>query len=84
MTRTQVSLDDGQMEGLRALAASRATSVSALLREAVQWVLSDAGAGERRRQALEVVGSFSSGRPDTSQAHDHYVRRAYEERLPGR
>lgn len=82
MVRTQVSLTEAQTEQLRELAEARATSVTALVRDAVERTLADVGSDERKRQARAVVGSFSSGRADTSETHDRHLGRAYQERSP--
>lgn len=62
MVRTQISLTEEQAEGLRRLAALRRRSQAALMREAVDQLLS-AGDEEQHRieRARAVVGAFSSG-----------------------
>lgn len=75
MIRTQISLTEEQHARLRALAAERGESMSALIREAVET----AAAVDRRRDAhrrlLEWVRDtgFKSGDTDVSENHDEYL-----------
>ena len=76
MVRTQVQLTEEQLAALRAQAARRGSSVSAVVRRAVDALLrSEASASpeERRRRALEAVGRFSSGKRDVAERHDDYL-----------
>jgi hypothetical protein len=58
MTRTQISLDESQYRYLRAEAARRSTSISALIREMVDKRMDEGGA----LGGLEAIcGMFSDG-----------------------
>jgi hypothetical protein len=77
MIRTLVQLTEAQMESLRELAAARGVSVSELVRQGVDLVLSGATRASRRElraRAAEVSGKFSSGLGDLSTRHDKYLR----------
>ncbi|MBX7161765.1 MAG: ribbon-helix-helix domain-containing protein [Acidimicrobiia bacterium] len=75
MIRTQISLTEEQHERLRALAAERGESMSALIREAIDAV----GAVDRRREAHRRLlawardSGFRSGDTDVSENHDTYL-----------
>lgn len=70
MIRTQISLDDEQMEALKALARQRGVSLASLLRHAVDALLAEPTPHDRQR-ARDVAGRFRSGRAGrTSEDHD--------------
>ena len=73
MVRTQVQFPADQLDILREMAARQGVSVSNLVRHAVASVARTEPRPRRselRRRALEVAGSFRSGRPDTARTHD--------------
>jgi len=81
MIRTQVQLNEIQVEVLRARAASEKVSVAELVRQAVDQMIEGEGlptTAERRRRAMAVVGRYASGATDVSTRHDHYLSEAYD------
>ncbi|MGH8998140.1 MAG: ribbon-helix-helix protein, CopG family [Acidimicrobiia bacterium] len=71
MIRTQVSLEAGEMDQLRALARSRGVSIAFLLRQAVGALLRAEAADERRARLLALSGKYDAGRPVRwSEEHD--------------
>jgi hypothetical protein len=78
--RTQISLDERQMDGLRELARQRHVSMAELVRQAVDALLA-APPPDARERALGVVGRYSSGEPDNDVArnHDKYLAEIYGE-----
>ena len=80
MIRTQISLDERQMEDLRELARRRNVSMAELVREAVDMLLA-ARAPDVRERARAVIGKYSSGEPDNDVArnHDEYLADIYGE-----
>ena len=81
MIRTQVQLTEQQLLRLRALAAERGLSISELVRNGVDHILSHAERGEHRdwaQRAIAAVGRFYSGRADVARRHDAYLAAAYE------
>jgi hypothetical protein len=72
MVRTQISLTSEQLDGLRSLAANQGISMAALIRAAVDRVLSEPSADAWDR-ALAAVGSGRSGLRDVSVEHDAYL-----------
>lgn len=78
MIRTQISLDDRQMEGLRELARRRNVSMAELVREAVDALLNTPTPDEWER-ASAVVGKYRSGGPsnDVARNHDGYLAEIY-------
>ena len=81
MIRTQVQLTEQQVLRLRALAAERGVSISELVRNGVDHLLSYAERGEyggRAQRAIAAAGRFHSGRADVARRHDTYLAAAYE------
>jgi predicted transcriptional regulator len=81
MIRTQIQLPEDTMRALKRLAAQRDTSLSSLVREAVEQLLAGrraAPAGDRRARARAAVGRFRSGRGDLSDGHDEHFAEAAE------
>lgn len=68
--RTQISLDEQQMEGLRSLAQRRKVSMAELVREAVDALLA-APTPDQWERASAVVGRYQSGDPNNAVARDH-------------
>lgn len=80
MVRTQIQLTAQQARRLRQRAAAEGQSISALIRKAVEALLTRPDAmeqAERNRRALAVVGRFSSGLGDLAENHDRYLAEAY-------
>ena len=78
MIRTQISLDERQMEGLRALARRRNVALAELVREAVDDLLAKPTPDDWAR-ASAVVGKYSSGEQnnDVARNHDKYLAEIY-------
>ncbi|MBW2020685.1 MAG: CopG family transcriptional regulator [Deltaproteobacteria bacterium] len=68
MVRTQIQLEEDQMEWLRAKAKARGVSVSQLIREGIAFFRANEERlpEEKRKRALAAVGRFSSGLSDVS------------------
>lgn len=80
MVRTQIQLTDEQVKKLKRLAASRHLSVAALIRQAVDAMVTSSAivdVEERRRRAINIAGKFSSGKHDISKEHDKYLAEAF-------
>ena len=79
MIRTQVQLDEGQYERLRALAAERSQSIAQLVREGVDRVLGEADRSRRWDTLWKAVGSCrdAEGRRDVSVRHDDVLAGVY-------
>ena len=79
MLRTQIQLKEEQMEWLRFKASARGISVSQLIRESIKFYRAheEQLPKNRKRQALEAVGRFSSDTSDVSMRHDDYLVEAY-------
>lgn len=76
MIRVQVQLSRDQLHELRRLAASGSRSVSDLVRESVDGLLSSRRLGDRaalKARSLAALGRFSSGRPEAAREHDRYL-----------
>lgn len=68
--RTQISLDERQMDGLRELARRRGVSMAELVREAVDALL-EAPTPDQWERARVVAGKFRSGVPNNPFAREH-------------
>ena len=78
MTRTQVQIGSAQYERLKRLAARRGVSLSQLVREGVDSVLSRAEQDDRRRNLLSIVGKYGKGDTErVSEEHDRYLDEIY-------
>jgi hypothetical protein len=80
MVRTQIQLTEEQSEALRRIALKRHLSVAELIRQAVDNLIKTPAAldfKERRKRAMAVAGSFSSGVSDLSKRHDKYLKEAF-------
>jgi len=79
MIRTQVQLDEYQYERLKALAASRSQSISFLVREGVEQLLSAVDRREAWERLIEAAGSCHDPEKKTDVAvrHDEYLARVY-------
>jgi len=80
MIRTQIQLTEAQAQTLKAMAAARQSSVAALIREGVDYLIQQAGSidvAERRRRAIAAAGRFRSGRSDVSMEHDRQLAEAH-------
>ena len=80
MIQMQVQLSDAQAQALKALAAAQNKSVTELIQQSVDILLSSAGRisrEERKRRAIAAAGRFRSGLSDLSTAHDRYLTEAY-------
>jgi hypothetical protein len=71
MVRTQITVSQEQMAGLRAEAQRRGISIAALLREAIDGVLQERD--RRYARALDTVGSGRSDLGDLADEHDRYL-----------
>ena len=78
--RTQVSLDERQMQALRELARQRKVSMAELVREAVDTLL-EAPTPDQWERASAVVGKYRSGEPnnDVARNHDEYLAEIFAE-----
>jgi len=81
MIRTQIQIEDTQIEWLRAKAKARGVSVSQLIREGVALFRANEERfpEEKKRRALAAVGRFSSHISDVSERHDDYLAKAFME-----
>lgn len=77
MIRTQISMTEEQAEGLRRLAAVRNQSQAALLRDALDGMLSGQELELRAEAARSVVGRHGSGRADIAEDHDAALEAAF-------
>ena len=77
MVRITIRLEENQMSELRMVATRQGTSVSALIRAAVDRLL--AADAEMREKAKAVAGCCNSGTGDLAERHDDYLEEAYSE-----
>jgi post-segregation antitoxin (ccd killing protein) len=79
MIRTQIQMEEDQIEWLRAEARARGVSVSQLIREGITLFRAreERFPEEKKKRALAAVGRFSSGASDVSERHDDYLAEAF-------
>lgn len=75
MVRTIVQLPDEQAAALERAARRRGVSRAAVVREALDRLLSPEAVDDAQalRRALAAAGSFASGVPDLAERHDDYL-----------
>jgi hypothetical protein len=81
MIRTQIQMEDDQIEWLRAEARARGVSVSQLIREGVALFRAheERFPEDKKKRALAAVGRFSSDVSDISERHDDYLAEAFND-----
>jgi hypothetical protein len=79
MIRTQIQMEEDQIEWLRDEARTRGVSVSQLIREGITFFRAreERFPEEKKKRALAAVGRFSSGASDVSERHDDYLAEAF-------
>ncbi|OPL12746.1 MAG: hypothetical protein AVO38_14625 [delta proteobacterium ML8_D] len=79
MIRTQIQMEEDQIEWLRAEAGARGVSVSQLIREGINLFRAqeERFPEEKKKRALAAVGRFSSGASDVSERHDDYLAETF-------
>jgi hypothetical protein len=80
MVRTQIQLTEKQARMLRDLAKVKKVSMAELIRRGVDLFLRNSSVldvEERRKNAIQAIGRFSSGTRDTSEKHDKYLNEAF-------
>ena len=78
MIRTQVQLEESQVLWLRATARDAGVSMSQLVRDSISFFQKQKNKSTDKKKALQAVGSFASGKPDTARNHDKYLTEIYE------
>jgi hypothetical protein len=80
MIRTQIQLEEHQIQWLRTEAKSRGVSVSQLIREGVEILYTQKkhASGNKAKRALAAIGRFSSGVSDISDRHDDCLSDAFD------
>lgn len=80
MYRTQIQLEDKQVEELKKLAQKKNRSISSLIRDAVEMILSS----ERKKddgkfvvRAKSIAGRYGFGTADLSEKHDEELSELY-------
>ena len=82
MVRTQIQLTEYQAEELKKLAVQKNTSMSELIRRAVDSALAEGLVRDRKeilKRAIDAIGEFHSGKSDVSTRHDDYLAEAFSE-----
>ena len=80
MIRMQIQFDAAEAKALRRAASERGTSISAVVREAVdRCVLTQSEREAAVDRSLAVAGRYSSGSGDVSARHDEYFADSAEE-----
>ena len=79
MIRTQVQIEEEQMEWLRTKALQRRVSVSQLIREGIAFFREheERIISAKKERALAALGRFESGLKDVSETHDRHLADLY-------
>ena len=83
MKRTQIQLTDKQYKLLKKLSAEKDISMAEVIREALSFYSSSATSIDRDtriRDALSIIGKYSSARKDISINHDEYLETAFKDK----
>jgi hypothetical protein len=76
MVRTQIQLTEEQAEKLKVAAACRGISIAALIRQAIDALLSqydEPSPKEMYQRAARAAGAHHSGTSDAASRHDDYL-----------
>jgi predicted DNA-binding protein len=82
MVRTQIRLEERQLEALRRFSSETGRSIAELVREGVNLYLRSQKRPSREeqiRRARAAPGKFASGKKDASARHDQYLAEAFRE-----
>ena len=79
MIRTQIQIEEEQMEWLKSKAREKGVSLSQIIRDGLDLFREreQRVPEERKKRSLAAVGRFSSGKPDVSERHDDYLAEAF-------
>ena len=79
MIRTQIQIEEDQIEWLRVEARVRGVSVSQLIREGITLFRAreELFPEDKKKRALAAIGRFSSYASDVSERHDDYLAEAF-------
>lgn len=79
MVRTQIQLEEEQMQWLRQKASEKGVSISQLIREglAVYRANDERLPEDKKKRAMAAVGRFESKISDISEKHDAYLSEAF-------
>jgi hypothetical protein len=82
MVRTQIQMEEDQIEWLRHKAKEKRMSVSQLIREGVEFYRTheEQLPEDKKKKALAAVGRYASGISDISEKHDDYLAKAFNTR----
>jgi hypothetical protein len=83
VVRTQIQLTEAQAAGLKRAAAERGVSMAALIREAVDGLVSGPDPADTRRRARAAIGAFSSGLGGAAANHEEYLAQAIADDVLG-
>lgn len=82
MKRTQIQLTDKQYSYLKEISGQKNISLAEAVREAVSFYSASTlniDQDLRIRDALSLIGKFSSGKKDISVNHDQYLENEFKE-----
>ena len=77
MIRTQVQLEEDQIQWLRTTAKDTGVSISQLVRDSISFFMKQKINSTNKEKALQAVGSFASGKSDIARNHDKYLTKIY-------
>ena len=82
MKRTQIQLTEKQYKLIKEISAKKNISMAEVVREAISVYSSTTATVPRDvliKDALSLVGKYSSGKKDLSLKHDDYLEKAFKD-----
>lgn len=79
MVRTQIQIEEDQLQWLKKAASKKGISVSQMIRQGITLYreMEEQSPDIKRQRALAAIGRFSSGNLDISERHDEYLSDAF-------
>ena len=81
MRRTQIQIEEDQIEWLKDKARERGVSISQLIRESITLFKGreEKYPNDKKQRAMAAIGRFASQASDVSERHDDYLTDAFRE-----
>jgi hypothetical protein len=81
MRRTQIQIEEDQIEWLKDKARARGVSISQIIRESIAFFKGheEKYPNDRKQRAIAAIGRFASQVSDVSERHDDYLTDAFRE-----
>jgi len=78
MIRTQIEIEDQQMQWLKTVSQETGVAVSQIIRDSISLFREHEERSRLRKKASASARNFASGISDISERHDDYLAEAYK------